>query len=78
MEASIAAKDNMHKVGSRSMTSKEMYFTDDGFAMGVAYCLAILKQVLTYLINLTIFIICFSFRLVALKPYIGMILCQTN
>jgi len=24
---------------------KEMYFTDDGFAVGVAYCLAILKQV---------------------------------
>lgn len=24
---------------------KEVYFADDGFAMGVAYCLAILKQV---------------------------------
>lgn len=24
--------------------TKEMYFTDDGFCMGVAYCLAILKQ----------------------------------
>jgi hypothetical protein len=24
--------------------SKEMYFTDDGFAIGLSYCLAILKQ----------------------------------
>lgn len=32
--------------------TKEMYFTDDGFAMGVAYCLAILKQVLFFIVNL--------------------------
>ena len=25
--------------------AKEIYFADDGFAMGLAYCLAILKQV---------------------------------
>ncbi len=24
---------------------KEMYFADDGFAMGLSYCLAVLKQV---------------------------------
>lgn len=28
--------------------TKEMYFTDDGFPVGIAYCLAILKQVSTY------------------------------
>jgi WASH complex subunit 7 len=43
IEASLAAKDNMYKSGRGSMF-KEVYFTDDGFAMGVAYCLAILKQ----------------------------------
>ena len=43
IDASIAAKDNMYKSG-RGQSSKEVYFTDDGFAMGVAYCLAILKQ----------------------------------
>eukprot|EP01040_Poterioochromonas_malhamensis_P008770 gene8770-9504_t len=42
IEASIAAKDNMYKSG-RGTSAKEMYFTDDGFAMGVAYILAILK-----------------------------------
>ena len=29
---------------TRGNTAREMYFSDDGFAMGVAYCLAILKQ----------------------------------
>ncbi len=24
--------------------SREMYYTDDGFAVGIAYCLAIFKQ----------------------------------
>ena len=43
VDASLSAKDAMYKA-TRGVT-KEMYFTDDGFAMGVAYCLAILKQV---------------------------------
>ncbi len=42
-EASLLAKDSMYKT-TRGVT-KEMYFTDDGFCVGVAYCLAILKQV---------------------------------
>lgn len=33
----------MYKSG-RGTIAKEVYFTDDGFAMGVAYILAILKQ----------------------------------
>jgi WASH complex subunit 7 len=42
IDASLQAKDNMFKA-TRGIT-KEMYFTDDGFAMGIAYCLAITKQ----------------------------------
>lgn len=42
IDASLVAKDNMYKT-TRGVT-KEIYFTDDGFAVGVAYCLAILKQ----------------------------------
>jgi len=42
LDASLQAKEAVYKV-VRGPT-KEMYFTDDGFAMGVAYCLAILKQ----------------------------------
>lgn len=47
MEASLTAKENMHKSG-RGGSIREVYFTDDGFAMGVAYCLAILKQTKKY------------------------------
>jgi predicted phosphoribosyltransferase len=50
IEASLLAKDNMSKSGRGAM-HKEIYFTDDGFAMGVAMCLAILKQVRSLLIS---------------------------
>lgn len=43
VEASLTSKENMLKVVKGAPT-KEIYFTDDGFAMGIAYCLAILKQ----------------------------------
>jgi WASH complex subunit 7 len=43
IEASLVCKDAMYKT-ARGAAQREMYFTDDGFAMGVAYCLAILKQ----------------------------------
>lgn len=38
----VQAKDSMFK--ATRVLSKEMYFTDDGFAIGLSYCLAILKQ----------------------------------
>ena len=47
VDASLQAKDAMSKV-TRGAATREMYFTDDGFAMGVAYCLAILKQTRKY------------------------------
>ncbi|EGB07736.1 hypothetical protein AURANDRAFT_27432, partial [Aureococcus anophagefferens] len=40
VEASLVAKDRMFKQNR----SKEAYYTDDGFAVGVAYVLAILEQ----------------------------------
>lgn len=43
IDACLVAKDSMYKT-ARGAAQREMYFTDDGFAMGVAYCLAILKQ----------------------------------
>lgn len=45
IDASLQAKDAMLKKTSRTGAAREMYFTDDGFPMGIAYCLAILKQV---------------------------------
>ncbi len=42
VEASLTAKDCMYKA-TRGVV-REMYYTDDGFPVGVAYCLAILKQ----------------------------------
>ena len=47
VEASLQAKDAMHKL-TRGASVREMYFADDGFAMGIAYCLAVLKQTNKY------------------------------
>lgn len=44
VDASLQAKDNMFKATRGGVASREMYYADDGFAVGVAYCLAILKQ----------------------------------
>lgn len=41
-EASLQAKEAVYRT-TRGPT-RELYFSDDGFAMGIAYCLAILKQ----------------------------------
>ncbi len=41
IDASLTAKDMMHK---KSRASRDAYFSDDGFAMGVAYILSILGQ----------------------------------
>jgi hypothetical protein len=50
-EASLQAKENMFKVSrgtknTSNIKDKEMYYCDDGLALGLAYCLAVLKQVL--------------------------------
>jgi len=47
VEASLHAKDAMQKL-TRGASVREMYFADDGFAMGIAYCLAVLKQTNKY------------------------------
>jgi len=47
-DASLQAKDNMFKATRVGAASREMYYTDDGFAVGTAYCLAILKQTKKY------------------------------
>lgn len=47
VEASLHAKDAMYKI-TRGASVREMYYADDGFAMGIAYCLAVLKQTNKY------------------------------
>ena len=47
VEASLHAKDAMYKI-TRGAAAREMYFANDGFAMGIAYCLAVLKQTKKY------------------------------
>eukprot|EP00602_Paraphysomonas_sp_CaronLab_P007109 CAMPEP_0185031460 /NCGR_PEP_ID=MMETSP1103-20130426/18944_1 /TAXON_ID=36769 /ORGANISM="Paraphysomonas bandaiensis, Strain Caron Lab Isolate" /LENGTH=1209 /DNA_ID=CAMNT_0027566997 /DNA_START=38 /DNA_END=3667 /DNA_ORIENTATION=- len=46
VEASLQAKDAMYKATRHQ--NREMYFNDDGFAIGLSYCLAILKQTNKY------------------------------
>lgn len=64
IDASLLAKDSMYKT-TRGVT-KEMYFTDDGFPVGIAYCLAILKQVcvLLYSCVLCAVLLCVSLCIV--------------
>ncbi len=44
MESSLAAKDNMYKISNKSGQHRDIHYVDDGVAMGIAYCLAVLKQ----------------------------------
>ena len=44
MESALAAKDNMYKISNKSGQHRDIHYVDDGVAMGIAYCLAVLKQ----------------------------------
>eukprot|EP01042_Synura_sphagnicola_P000515 gene515-547_t len=43
IDASIQAKDNIYRTIGKGFI-REMYFADDGFPLGLAFCLAVLRQ----------------------------------